>query len=98
MCGPIYAFRYRHADEQRAQDPTRLETSASLHGDYLKSDQLEAIKRGEGYLREYLNFMGHSSIIFSTVLMLFCCELFSINNVQLLERSFYLCYYCGCMK
>ena len=29
------------------QDPARLETSASLHEDQGKSDQLEAVNRGE---------------------------------------------------
>ena len=40
------------------RDPTRLRTSASLHGDHLKSDQLEAVNRGEGYLRETFEFRG----------------------------------------
>ena len=40
--------------EQR--DPTHLKTSASLHGDHLKSDQLEAVNHGEGYLRETFEF------------------------------------------
>ena len=40
------------------QDPARLETSASLHGDCLKSDQLEAVNRGEEYLRGTFEFRG----------------------------------------
>ena len=42
--------------EQR--DPTHLETSASLHGDYLKSEQLEAINCGEEYLKGTFEFHG----------------------------------------
>ena len=37
-------------------DPAHLETSPSLHGDHLKSDQLEAVNRGEEYLRETFEF------------------------------------------
>ena len=40
------------------QDPAHLETSASLQGDYLKSDQLEAANRGEEYLRGTFEFRG----------------------------------------
>ena len=33
MCGPIYVSSCRQADEQgERRDPTRSETSASLHG------------------------------------------------------------------
>ena len=40
------------------QDPAHLETSASLHGDCFRLDQLEAVNHGEEYLRETFEFRG----------------------------------------
>ena len=59
MCGPIYVYNCRCMQTSKEwRDPTRLETSVSLHGDYLKSDQLEAVNRGEEYLRGTFEFCG----------------------------------------
>ena len=78
---------------RKRRDPAHCWTSASLHGDHLKSDQLEAVNRGEEYLRETFEFHG---ALIHLVSYCTCCVVmncFLINNVQLLERSFYLCCY-----
>ena len=48
MCGPIYVSNCRCMQMSREQqDPAHLETSASLHEDQRKSDQLEAANHEE---------------------------------------------------
>ena len=71
---PFTLFIVGMQTSREQRDPARLETSASLHGDYLKSESAGSSQPWRRYLRGTFEFRRHSINIFLTVPLL-CCEL-----------------------